>query len=134
MWLAASSWSVSCGFQVDQAKKQRKSVSLSNNAASFRDKDAEQVWKFACVFTWALPAAEANMSAEEVKEVKSAFYRGALDDSLRDVVTLMSPTLKPTDLRFTKTAAQLEQDQAAAAKFSSESGSQVRWRFLGRVR
>ena len=58
--------------RVDQARKQRRSVSLSNNAAAFRDRDLDFVWKSTCLFAWAMPQAVKNLSSQGVKDCSVA--------------------------------------------------------------
>ena len=52
-----------------------------------------------------------------------SFIRGSLDDQMRDTIALMPKGLKPTDLRFIKSAAQLEDEGRDAAAFTEVTSS-----------
>ena len=108
---------------VGQAHKQKRSVSLSNQAGLYRDSNPEQVWQMACLFQWSLPTAEANLPQSELQQVLATFFRGGYDEMLQDHVELMSETIKASDLSYTKSKEQLAMEQGAAHRLQMMEAS-----------
>ena len=87
-------------FRVEECIAKGKKPNLLNQASQYRDSEFDMVWKVACVKVWVWPEATKNNSEARMKELESAWRRGALDDSIRPHCLALRKNFKASDVSW----------------------------------
>ncbi|CAJ1379504.1 unnamed protein product [Effrenium voratum] len=87
--------------KLGDAKRLRKRVNLTANAASFRDqKDDETCWAITCLFVHYLPAFKELLTAAQMDSLGNKFIRGYLDMELVEKYRVADPQLTASSFRM----------------------------------
>lgn len=97
-WIARVGGRWDAKIQERLAKKQV--PNLLNGASGYRDDEPEMVYRSVALWVHFLPELKRRLSDKDFLVKKAEFRRGALDDDLLPLCTVMDKNVKVTDIRF----------------------------------
>ena len=74
--------------------------SMAGKATAFRITDVKMAYILSCIKVYVWPTVLQNHTAKRVQDLEAMFRRGALDEKMKQVASVMSEDFQPADLSW----------------------------------